>query len=300
MMHYFWYIAKTEMLRVDMVGSRNLILGAALVLVPAVVALAGATMLQFPPGYDVSESIAAGASDVGQENEPEASSTTATTEAGNTSTTDEATASEEPTSAEPISTEPLEEATYQVQAGDSLSEIGNRFGTDWREIAVLNNITNPNLIFEGQVLRLTAVRSGEPLTIGNDQFDDTIFVVVAGRSSLSPDLLRAVAWVSSEWDPQLIGSGGKLGIGQLRPETYGFIERDLLGRSVDSTDPASSTEAMGAYLAWLVEHTEGEVAPALAAYFEGLVTVRNIGWGPSTVEFVDAVVATQEEFATAS
>ena len=44
--------------------------------------------------------------------------------------------------------------TYTVQRGDTLSGIAQMFGTTVQEIAQINNIANPNLIFPGQVLRI--------------------------------------------------------------------------------------------------------------------------------------------------
>lgn len=45
-------------------------------------------------------------------------------------------------------------ATYRVRAGDSLSLIAQRFGTDVATLAALNGLTNPDHIEVGQVLRL--------------------------------------------------------------------------------------------------------------------------------------------------
>lgn len=44
--------------------------------------------------------------------------------------------------------------TYTVKSGDTLGEIGARFGVSYQEIAKLNNIENPDLIFPGQVFRI--------------------------------------------------------------------------------------------------------------------------------------------------
>ena len=64
---------------------------------------------------------------------------------------------------EPAQTQGVEDAreakqptfeTYTVRTGDSLSEIGARFGVSRLEIAELNNIENPDLIFPGQVFRI--------------------------------------------------------------------------------------------------------------------------------------------------
>jgi len=43
---------------------------------------------------------------------------------------------------------------YTVRQGDTLSGIGSRFGVDWRRLASINQIPNPNYIVPGQVIRL--------------------------------------------------------------------------------------------------------------------------------------------------
>jgi LysM repeat protein len=45
-------------------------------------------------------------------------------------------------------------STYVVQPGDTLSRIAVRFGTTVQELAVLNNLSNPNLIYAGQTLKI--------------------------------------------------------------------------------------------------------------------------------------------------
>ena len=50
------------------------------------------------------------------------------------------------------STPPSGATTYTVQRGDNLTEIAARFGTTVAELVRLNNISNPNLIYPGQVL----------------------------------------------------------------------------------------------------------------------------------------------------
>lgn len=50
-------------------------------------------------------------------------------------------------------------ATYTVQSGDTLSGIANKFGTSYQTLASMNNISNPNLIYVGQVLNLNSKAS---------------------------------------------------------------------------------------------------------------------------------------------
>ncbi len=46
------------------------------------------------------------------------------------------------------------EVKYTVKRGDTLSKIANRYGITVNEIAQLNNIQNPNLIYVGQIFRI--------------------------------------------------------------------------------------------------------------------------------------------------
>lgn len=48
--------------------------------------------------------------------------------------------------------------THTVVWGDTLWDIANRYGTTYQELARINNIPNPNLIYVGQVIKI----SGEP------------------------------------------------------------------------------------------------------------------------------------------
>lgn len=49
--------------------------------------------------------------------------------------------------------------SYTVQAGDTLSGIASKFGTTYQELARINNISNPNLIYVGQVIKVNGVSS---------------------------------------------------------------------------------------------------------------------------------------------
>ena len=47
-------------------------------------------------------------------------------------------------------------ASYTVKKGDTLSEIAKQYGTTYQDIAKANGISNPNLIYEGQTLKIGA------------------------------------------------------------------------------------------------------------------------------------------------
>ena len=43
---------------------------------------------------------------------------------------------------------------YTVQSGDTLSGIAAEYGTSYQKVAQLNGISNPNVIYVGQKLRV--------------------------------------------------------------------------------------------------------------------------------------------------
>lgn len=44
--------------------------------------------------------------------------------------------------------------TYTVRTGDTLPGIAEQHGVDWREMARLNKLDNPDLIYPGQVFKI--------------------------------------------------------------------------------------------------------------------------------------------------
>lgn len=62
--------------------------------------------------------------------------------------------SEVPVTENPTGTINTETITYTVQKGDTLWAIARRYGTTSEEIAEINNISNPNLIYPGQQLKI--------------------------------------------------------------------------------------------------------------------------------------------------
>lgn len=78
----------------------------------------------------------------------------------------------------PPNPEPSQETYYVVKKGDTLNYIANIYKTTVEQIAGINGITNPNLIFPGQRLRITVGSSDS----GINQMGHTIYTVVRGDS----------------------------------------------------------------------------------------------------------------------
>ena len=60
--------------------------------------------------------------------------------------------------------DPLEELIYIVRRGDTLSRIALNYGTTVSQIARENNISNPNLIHPGQVLKINGTKNATSTT----------------------------------------------------------------------------------------------------------------------------------------
>ncbi len=89
--------------------------------------------------------------------------------------------------------------TYVVQAGDTLSAIAQKYGTTYQELARINNISNPNLIYVGQVIKITGknkitdkvytVQSGDTLSKIAKMYNTTVGDLVAKNNISNPNLI---------------------------------------------------------------------------------------------------------------
>lgn len=79
---------------------------------------------------------------------------------------------------------------YTVQSGDTLSDIAQRFNTTYRYLADLNGISNPNLIYTGQVLTISGAYES------NTKAETTTTYTVKSGDCLSSIGTRlGVSWV---------------------------------------------------------------------------------------------------------
>ncbi len=96
----------------------------------------------------------------------------------------------------------------------------------------------------------------------------------ADEFDLPNDLLLAVIWVESRFDPDAVSGAGARGLMQLMPGTACDMARRLDEDDPDPHDPCFAVRAGAAYLAWLHDRFDGDEDVALAAYYCGPGRVR--------------------------
>lgn len=89
--------------------------------------------------------------------------------------------------------------TYIVQQGDTLSAIAQKYGTTYQELARINNISNPNYIQVGQVIKISnknnitdrvyVVKVGDTLSKIAKIYNTTVGDLVAKNNISNPNLI---------------------------------------------------------------------------------------------------------------
>lgn len=97
--------------------------------------------------------------------------------------------------------------TYTVQPGDTLSGIAAAYGTTWQRLAEINGLSNPNIIYPGQVLAVDGgAHAAQTYTV---QSGDTL----SGIASAYGTSWQRLADINGIADPNLIYPGQVLTIG---------------------------------------------------------------------------------------
>ena len=181
---------------------------------------------------------------------------------------------------------------HRVRAGETLGRIAARYGTSVSALAALNGIRNPDRIVAGTSLSipgaLPASAGTAPAASGGDVRG--LLHASAARHGLDPALARAVAWQESRWNQRAISSAGAIGVMQLMPGTARWFGPAVLGRRIDPHRIEDNIDAGVAYLAWLIRQS-GSTRTAVAAYYQGLSSLRQRGPYDDTRDYVASVMS---------
>ena len=123
-----------------------------------------------------------------------------------------------------------------------------------------------------------------------------LFDLWAAEYGVAPSLLKALAWMESGWQANVVSPSGAIGIGQLLPGTAAFVAGTLIGVPLDPYVASDNIRMSARYLAQLLSLTNGDVNMALAGYYQGLTSVRRDGMKATTAAYVNVVLTLQGRF----
>ncbi len=198
---------------------------------------------------------------------------------------------------------------HLVRPGETLSEIAARAGVSTSALARANGIGDANLIVVGRRLILPAATSsgggggsgssaGLParLVANPDRLALMgTFDHWSARYDVPADLAKAVAWLESGWQNDLVSSAGAVGVGQLMPDTSDFMSV-LIGEWLDPHDPGDNIRMSVRYLRWLLDRTGGNTNRALAGYYQGFASIEARGLYAETLVYVSGVQNLRSRF----
>ncbi len=216
-----------------------------------------------------------------------------------------------PPAAEPAPPAPAPTREHVVQASETLWAISRLYGTTVEALVDANLLANPSFIRTGQRLVIPGASSpaSAPAAVTNSSMPPDMAAKVAQRIEARGILLEAasefgvpgpfvlaVAWHESGWQTSVVSGAGALGLMQLMPDTADWVADSLLDEVPAIDDPRWNARAGVRLLAFYMDRYQGDRAKTLAAYFQGMASVDQIGVLLSTVPYSDSILTLEQIF----
>lgn len=164
---------------------------------------------------------------------------------------------------------------YTVRRGDGLLAVARTFGVDPTQLARANGLRVTSRLRAGTVLRIPGRLARVATLIGQ----------VATEVGVDPRLVRAVAWMESGWQQNVVSPTGAIGIMQIEPSTGQWVSQYLAGRPLDLHVAADNVLAGCLLIRHLLELHGGDVDAALAAYYQGDASIARHGLYEDTRQY---------------
>jgi soluble lytic murein transglycosylase-like protein len=183
---------------------------------------------------------------------------------------------------------------HRVRPGESFYSIAEVYRVSPLLLARENNLLLSAVIVPGQRLRVpTHVRLGAAVAAPSQEpaSRDAVRASLDRWSAVygvDPKLARAVAWMESGFQEDVVSKAGAIGVMQLLPETWDWLDA-LIGVKTPRTYDGN-VRAGARYLRWLLDDFDGNVRLALAAYYQGARAVRERGLFDDTKQYVTVIL----------
>jgi LysM repeat protein len=183
---------------------------------------------------------------------------------------------------------------HVVRPGESFFSIAARYHVSPWRLARRNRLSLMTVIVPNQRLALPkGARLTSPSAAGPPASRDAVRSAIDYWSrvyGVDPVLTRALAWMESGFQQDVVSNVGALGVMQLLPETWEFVDLVLLGVRTPRTYQGN-VRAGVRYLRWQLDEFGGDRRLALAGWYQGARAVREVGLYNETKAFVRIVLA---------
>jgi N-acetylmuramoyl-L-alanine amidase len=212
---------------------------------------------------------------------------------------------------------------HRVVSGDTLSEIAHRYGVSTETVRRANNIPSSDVVMLGTTLvvpggtgqRTTssgntfagrtyashvvnaASRNRHTLTRRNVPSRDGMRSIISAKAranGVSPALALAVSYQESGWNQRSVSVANAVGAMQVIPTTTDWIS-GVVGRRLDPLNPHDNATT-GVVLLRILTRSASSERQAVAAYYQGLKSVREHGMYSDTKRYVANVMYLKRRF----
>jgi LysM repeat protein len=212
----------------------------------------------------------------------------------------------------------VNEGSYVVQPGDTLTAIAARAGTTVASLAAVNGLDPNGYLVTGTVLDLNGIaRAGAgtvPTTAAAPPSTGSVAGTglapyptpesvssgevgsIAAAQGVPASLADAVGWQESGFNNDLVSSTGAAGVMQIEPGTWAWIQSNLAGGSLAPASAHDNVLGGVLLLHQLLADTGGDPALTAAGYYQGMASVEQNGMFPSTQTYVNDVLALRNQF----
>jgi hypothetical protein len=189
-------------------------------------------------------------------------------------------------------------SVHVVRAGESLSLIARHYHTTVAKLARMNHLNPSHFLLIGTKLRIPRVHhvsTAQRVAYRTSSVSSvrTLLDHWAAHYGVSIHLVRALAWMESGYNNNLVSSVGARGIMQLLPTTFHFVETVLVKQNIRH-DANGNVRAGVAYLSHLLRDFHGNQRLALAGWYQGERAVRKHGVYKVSKQFVADVLALEQ------